>query len=117
MVDLGPNHDAPLAAVSRLIQSLAVGAPGTPQPMKAHEKMDLYFAAVERDVRLRMLPIVLLFLYQNAVYLPLHIEPRNSTPLYPSLLCLSAIGLYVLARSAASTGSRSVAGIASAEPP
>jgi hypothetical protein len=59
------------------------------------------FVAVDRDVRLRMLPIVLLFLYQNAIFLPLHIEPRNSTPLFPSLLCLSAIGLYVSARAIA----------------
>jgi hypothetical protein len=73
--------------------------------------------AVEREVRLHMLPIVLLFLYQNAIFLPLHIEPRNSTPLFPSLLCLSAVGLYVLVRSAASTGSRSAAGIARADPP
>ncbi len=73
--------------------------------------------AVERDVRLRMLPIVLLFLFENAVYLPLHVEPRQATPLFPSLLCVSAIGLYAVARSAASTGSRSAAGIARAEPP
>jgi hypothetical protein len=54
--------------------------------------------AVQHDVRLRMLPIVLLFLFENAVYLPLHVEPRQATPLFPSLLCLSAIGLFLAAR-------------------
>jgi hypothetical protein len=49
------------------------------------------------DTRRRMLPIVALFLFQNAVYLPLHVEPRQATPVIPSILALSGIGAYVTA--------------------
>jgi hypothetical protein len=53
------------------------------------------FLAVERDIRLRMWPVVLMFLYENAVYLPLHVEPRQATPVIPAILCLTAIGLFL----------------------
>lgn len=46
-------------------------------------------------IRRRMLPIVLRLVFQNAVYLPLDVEPRQATPLHPSLLTLSAIGLHL----------------------
>ncbi len=58
--------------------------------------------AAGRETRLLMLPVVVLFLYQNAVYLPLHVEPRQAVPVIPSLLALSGIGL---ARAAAWRGS------------
>jgi 4-amino-4-deoxy-L-arabinose transferase-like glycosyltransferase len=49
--------------------------------------------AANTDTRRLMLPIAALFVYQNAIYLPLHVEPRQAVPVMPSLLSLTAIGL------------------------
>lgn len=44
------------------------------------------------DLRIALSPILLLFIYMNLIYLPLHIEPRYGVPLYPGLCLLAAIG-------------------------
>lgn len=54
--------------------------------------------AAGADGRKRMVLLVMLFLYQNAVYLPLHVEPRQATPVLPSLLVLTACGVYATGR-------------------
>ena len=45
------------------------------------------------DIRIACVPIVLLFIYVNLIYLPLHIEPRYGVKIYPGLCILTAIGL------------------------
>ncbi|CAB1061318.1 hypothetical protein D1BOALGB6SA_6091 [Olavius sp. associated proteobacterium Delta 1] len=47
------------------------------------------------EIRIACLPIFLLFLYMNLVYLPFHIEPRYGVTIYPGLIVLTAIGLYL----------------------
>lgn len=41
-----------------------------------------------------MMPVLVIFLYLNAIYLPLHVEPRYGVPMIPSLLSLSGLGAY-----------------------
>jgi len=47
-----------------------------------------------KNERLLMIPICLLFIYLNLVFLPLHIEPRYSVPLMPCIISLTAIGIW-----------------------
>jgi hypothetical protein len=63
-------------------------------------------AASDGATRRMMLPIVVLFLFENAVYLPLHVEPRQATPLMPSLLSLTAIGVFAAWRAIVQTTTR-----------
>lgn len=52
------------------------------------------FIGSTKQEKLLMLPIGLLFLYLNLVFLPLHIEPRYGVALMPGLICLSGIGIW-----------------------
>ncbi len=45
-------------------------------------------------IRIACAPVILLFIYMNLIYLPLHIEPRYGVTIYPGLCLLTAIGLW-----------------------
>ena len=58
-------------------------------------------ALIQAGKRLRFIlsPVVLLFIYMNLVYLPLHIEPRYGVPIYPGMCLLAAIGLWLTGKN------------------
>ena len=41
-----------------------------------------------------MMPVVLLFLYLNCIFLPLHVEPRYGVSVMPGLICLTGVGIW-----------------------
>jgi hypothetical protein len=78
----------------------------------------LGFVAVERDVRLRCCRSSCCSSTRTRSTCRSTSSRASRRRSFPSLLCLSAIGLYFAQRAASrGTGSRSAAGIASAEPP
>lgn len=50
--------------------------------------------SANRVNRIFMLPIVFLFIYLTLVFLPLHVESRFGVALMPSIICLTAIGIW-----------------------
>ena len=52
------------------------------------------FLRSEREKRILMTPVCLLFLYLTLVLLPVHKEPRYSVALIPSIIGMAGIGIY-----------------------
>lgn len=55
------------------------------------------FFLMEPAERMWWTPIVLLFVYLNLIYLPLHIEPRYGLTAYPGGIGLASVGLWKIA--------------------
>jgi len=74
-------------------------------PYKKLEPAGLYFSLYfilsvfafyfsEKEEKKMIAPIIVLFLYITAIFLPLHIEPRYGAPLMPGIISITGIGIW-----------------------